>query len=127
MPMNRKLYPKNWEAIAYQIKSEANWNCEECGRPCRRPGESTKELIERIATGRLSECPVAEEVLNYPRRFVLGVAHLDHRPENCDRANLRAWCNVCHLRYDGSQMATKRQLKREREGQLNLFGGNDHA
>jgi len=126
MPMNRKLYPKNWEAIAYEIKVEADWHCEKCGRPCRQPGESLKSLVERVAIGRLSECERAEEALNFPGRFILTVAHLDHQPENCDRSNLRAWCSVCHLKYDGSQMATKRQLKREREGQLNLFGG-DHA
>jgi 5-methylcytosine-specific restriction endonuclease McrA len=28
------------------------------------------------------------------------VAHLDHDVTNCDRANLRALCQRCHLIYD---------------------------
>jgi len=33
-------------------------------------------------------------------RIVLTVAHLDHQPENCDRANLKALCQRCHNSYD---------------------------
>ena len=32
--------------------------------------------------------------------IVLTVAHLDHQPENCDRTNLRAFCQRHHLAYD---------------------------
>jgi len=31
---------------------------------------------------------------------VLTVAHLDHTPEHCDDANLKAWCQRCHNTYD---------------------------
>jgi 5-methylcytosine-specific restriction endonuclease McrA len=34
---------------------------------------------------------------------VEGGAHLDHRPENCERENLRAWCQRCHNTYDMSE------------------------
>jgi hypothetical protein len=51
----------------------------------------------------------------------LTVAHLDHRPENCQDDNLRAWCFPCHARYDVSQMALKRSRNKERKGQLTLF------
>ena len=37
MPMDRSLYPDNWEAIALQVKEEANWTCQECGKACYRP------------------------------------------------------------------------------------------
>ena len=33
-------------------------------------------------------------------KVVLGAAHLYYRPENVDPSNLRAWCQLCHLRYD---------------------------
>lgn len=39
----------------------------------------------------------------YSGRFVnvvLTVAHLDHQPENNNRANLVALCQKCHLNYD---------------------------
>lgn len=32
--------------------------------------------------------------------IVLTVAHLDHQPENCDLANLRAYCQRHHLAHD---------------------------
>jgi hypothetical protein len=43
---------------------------------------------------------------------VLTVAHLDHVPENCDLANLRAMCQGCHLHYDLEHHA---QTRRENE------------
>jgi hypothetical protein len=57
-------------------------------------------------------------------RSVLTVAHLDHAPENCDPANLRAMCQRCHLRYDRHHHAnTARNTRAERVGLLPLFGG----
>lgn len=41
MPMERHRYPDNWDEIATQVKEEAGWKCEECGKQCRRPGEPT--------------------------------------------------------------------------------------
>jgi hypothetical protein len=137
MPMNRKLYPKNWNAIARAIKTEVNWTCENCGRPCRRPGESDGELEDRIynehaqwwddlwETEDDEEFGEAEHMK--PVRFTLTVAHLDHQPQNCDRSNLRAWCSVCHCRYDLKAMPLKKRLKAERDGQLNLLVGVDNA
>lgn len=140
MLMNRKLYPANWEAIALAIKTEVNWTCEECGRPCRRPVESDGELCDRITANHpvwiKQLADVREDVLFGRRviirtpkltRFTLTVAHLDHQPENCDRSNLRAWCSVCHCRYDLKAMPTKKRLKAEREGQLNLLVGVQDA
>lgn len=133
MPMNRALYPANWEAIALEIKTAANWTCTQCGRPCRRPGESVAKFVDRLAgsihVGYLDELyeeVCDEETGGYataekPQRFTLTVAHLDHIPENCDRSNLRALCAPCHCRYDLAAMATKRRLKLERQGQLTLF------
>lgn len=120
MPMQRDLYPENWEAIALAVKDEAKWTCEQCGRPCRRPGESPLDFMARIATGKLSECRVIADYLEAPTRYTLTVSHTDHRPENCDRNNLRALCAPCHCRYDNrpEQRAIKKRLKQERLGQL---------
>lgn len=30
MPMDRSRYPANWEAIALEIKTSANWHCDHC-------------------------------------------------------------------------------------------------
>ena len=123
MPMDRKLYPPNWDAIATGIKVEVNWCCEFCGRACIRPGESVEEFCDRISTTEnLDECPVVADFRAFPRRWMMTVAHLDHVPGNCDRANLKALCNPCHCRYDLQQMGRKQLLKRERHGQLRIKG-----
>lgn len=128
MPMDRKRYPPNWEAIALQVKVAANWICEECNRPCRRPGETDEALMERIETEHpdwasdLREWQAdGDEAIEIRKlsRFTLTTAHPNHDPENPD-AELKAWCSVCHCRYDLKQMGRKQRLKRERAGQLSL-------
>ncbi|MGD1948059.1 MAG: HNH endonuclease [Leptolyngbyaceae cyanobacterium] len=132
MPMDRSLYPDNWDAIALKVKNEAHWVCEECGRICRKPKESVSEYVNRIGginklfSGWPEDVSVSEsEIKTHPQKFTLTVAHLDHHPENCDRANLKALCAPCHCRYDlqPSSMFIKQQLKLERRGQLRLEVG----
>lgn len=54
-------------------------------------------------------------------RIVLTIAHLDHMPENNDPENLRALCQLCHLRYDREHHAKTRSLARlNRQLQLPL-------
>lgn len=115
MPMQRHLYPANWEKIAFVIKHQAGWQCDRCGKACRLPDEEWIDFLKRMNWS-LEKCIQAR-----PGQYTLGVAHLDHRPQNCDLANLRAWCNPCHCRYDLAAMGTKRRLKAERNGQLRLF------
>ncbi len=134
MPMNRKLYPKNWEAIAREIKEAANWTCQQCDRPCRRPGETLFDFETRIAEHHaetwaadlyeeIDDDEFGSVVVTRDRRFVLTVAHLNHRPEDCRPENLKALCTVCHCRMDiaPNALATKRAIALERQGQLNLL------
>lgn len=116
MPMQRHLYPDNWEEIALAVKESAGWVCQWCERPCRRPGESVEDLALRLPfewVGDLFDGGFR------PTRFTLTVAHLDHDPHN-PNARLAVLCAPCHCRYDLRQMARKRQLKAERNGQLTL-------
>ena len=139
MPMNSKLYPSDWKAIASEIKESANWECVNCGRPCRKPGESIDDFSDRLVknypTNKFNG-ELFDEIRDHetggwrliprPQKFCLTVAHLDHRPENCNRSNLKALCAPCHCRYDISQMATKKRLKKERNGQYILsFCGDE--
>ena len=134
MPMNRKLYPDDWEEIAFKVKDSAQWICAECGRPCRKPGESLGQMMKRVGWSSTMEeiWPIEDWVdseefgdikIEHPQRFVLTVAHLNHRPEDCRPENLKALCAPCHLEYDNTPTARfqKRQIKAEREGQLPLF------
>ena len=65
--MDRKKYPANWEKLAKAIKDEADWKCEECGKQCRKPGEPFDT-----------------------HKNTLTVAHLNHKPWDCRRENLKA-------------------------------------
>lgn len=130
MPMDLSRYPKNWKAIALQIKEAADWHCENCQRPCRRPGESWDELEQRVKNDWEVYVEIDTEefgVVEVPKfnRFTLTVAHLNHNPMDCRRENLKALCSVCHLRYDARHHAHSRsgnQLRRrETVGQLKLF------
>lgn len=81
-PENKHRYPLNWAEIRAQVRQEAGDRCE--GSPdhpdCRAAqGQPHPETGSRV---------------------VLTVAHLDHQPEHCERANLRLWCQRCHLHYD---------------------------
>ena len=99
MPMQRELYPENWEEIALAVKEEADWKCEGCGKQCRRPGEPFDT-----------------------HKRTLTVSHQDHDPANCERANLKALCAPCHLRYDAAHHAATRAAKAIPLGQMRLEG-----
>ncbi len=86
-PENKARYPKDWKAISVSVREDAGNRCE--GSPD------------------FPECR-AENGAPHPEtgsKVVLTVAHLDHTPENCDRANLKAWCQRCHLNYDKTHHA----------------------
>lgn len=117
MPMIRHLYPVDWDEISAQVKTKARWRCQHCDRPCRKPGESLYQFEVRLG----QEFPEqVESFLQRPHAYTLTTAHLNHRPADCRPSNLRALCTPCHGRFDLAQMALKRSLKREREGQLSL-------
>ena len=127
MPMQRELYPKNWNEIAAKVKDEAGWKCEQCDRPCRKPGVEWMDFEvwlyhEYCKHGRwwndLFELQKDGTEKRKRQRFTLTVAHLDHKPENCDRSNLKALCSVCHLRYDVHHHARSRKTIK---GQLELL------
>lgn len=95
------LYPggsirsPQWRAIRVGILIRADWRCEACG----------------AKTG--DEHPVSGAPVQ------LGIAHIDHDPENNDPENLRAWCRGCHLRHDAPH---HRQSRRSLGGrQPDLF------
>lgn len=121
MTMQRENYPPDWEAIALAKKDSADWHCEHCGRPCRRPGQRWLDFANEVAEyGYSSE-------FDKPQRFTLTVAHLDQNPQNNEPSNLAALCAPCHLKHDRPYRLYNRRRKRERQGQLNLLEGQSHA
>ena len=140
---NRHLYPANWKEISLSVRAGANWRCEECGKPCRKPGEAWDEFLDRMGKTRdairwwsITHDVVDDEEFGMieipkPTRFTLTTAHLDHNPANCDRANLKALCAPCHLHYDKEIHARRRAETRSKKsrhdalsiGQMSLFDG----
>lgn len=109
MPVDYKKYPKDWKAISLEVRARSGGQCEcegECdlhqGRRCEeRGGEAAKWAKGKV---------------------VLTVAHLDHDTTNSDRANLKAMCNRCHLRYDREHHQKNARATRERKmGMQRLF------
>jgi hypothetical protein len=135
---NRKRYPANWPEIRAAILARAGNCCEQCkvknGQIIARgagPFAGTyqtdeaevhdAETGEHITRVRMSEYQVKNMV-----EIVLTIAHLDHQPENCDPTNLRAWCQMHHLRYDAAHHAeTARTTRRERLAVADMFEGSE--
>lgn len=88
MPMQRDLYPPDWDAIATDIKDACDWTCQQCGRQCRRPGEPFDTQARTLT-----------------------VAHLE--PEDHDPSApvvfVAALCPACHLASDAPRKAAKRR------------------
>lgn len=103
-PENRARYPKDWKAIVEKVRARSGDCCE--GSPafpdCRAPNGAAHPV-----TG---------------SRVVLTTGHLDHVPENCALANLRHWCQRCHLVYDRKHHAeTSAATRRARANTMELF------
>lgn len=86
---NRDRYPADWPQISKDIRFGCALGRCECEGEC---GRGTHE----------GRCPNrhGEPAYGTGSKVVLTVAHLDHTPEHCDGANLKAMCQGCHLHYD---------------------------
>jgi glutathione S-transferase len=110
-PSERARYPANWPQVAQDVKDAAKWVCE--GSP-KYPDCAAVHGHPHPVTG---------------STVVLTVAHLDHQPENVDRANLKAWCQRCHLTYDAAHHAATAAATRAAKratGDLFTPEGVDH-
>ena len=100
MPFHRERYPADWPQISREVREAAGQECEFCGASNGVPHPITGSLV------------------------VLTVAHLDHNPMNCDRDNLRALCQKCHLSYDREEHTKNASRTRSlKKGNRDLFEG----
>lgn len=135
-PDQKKRYPRDWNHISRRIRMERARNrCEQCGVPnaalvargngmyMLEDGKTHDEVTgQYVGMTRGSEM---EEALGEYRwtRVVLTVGHIDHTPENCDDANLRAWCQRCHLAHDKDHhQANARETRMSRKAAGKLPG-----
>jgi hypothetical protein len=85
-PENRKLYPRDWDAISLRIRRDrAHWHCEQCG---------AENGAQHPVTGSI---------------VVLTVHHKDRNPAHCDDGNLIALCQACHLEADQDRHVANRR------------------
>lgn len=125
MPVDWKDYPPDWEQIALRVKEAAGWVCVQCGRPCRRPGETIQAFCERLMLDAYEndeeglalpyvEGEIIPEAKAYPQRFTLTCHHPDHDKSN-PNARLEVLCSGCHLRADAQHHATNAAATRRRK------------
>lgn len=92
-PENKQRYPKNWKDIRAAILERAHNCCEFCGK-------ENHSYVLNEKTGKTV-------------RVVITIAHIDHRPENCNPDNIRALCQACHNKYDAKhRVKTRKNSKR---------------
>lgn len=104
-PENQDRYPNNWASISSGIKIDrAGGRCE-CAGECGRPAGHL------LGDGRCRNRH-GEPAYGTGSKVVLTTAHLDHTPEHCDPANLKAMCQGCHLHYDRAHHAETRMKTR---------------
>ncbi len=80
--MSKSRYPDNWEEIAFNIKSEANWKCAKCGMQCIKPEDDVSKLTKSERMKR-----------------TLMVHHRNYKPEDNRPENLVALCSADHLAF----------------------------
>ena len=104
-PENRARYPRDWKALSRSIREDR------AGLRCECAGECGRGHDGRCTAIHAHPHPVTGS------RVILTVAHLNHTPEDCDPANLRALCQACHLAYDSQHHAETRArtLREKRE------------
>ncbi len=116
MPMQRELYPPNWNEIARAVKDRAGWQCQQCAA-------AHDSCIVRDKQGRWSLAP---EGAVKPTRVMItvhhiGVDHADGTPGSprdkmdCRDENLIALCQRCHLLADMDHHIANRKANRARK------------
>jgi hypothetical protein len=135
MPVDYKKYHPQWKGqIVPDILKRAGNCCEVCKvengniifRGYIKKGLDKKEVYQDV-DGRVFDTengnllfkdiwadiePFSGNINQAPIKIVLTIAHLDHDIENNDYNNLKAMCQLHHLRYDAKHKAEKRKAKK---------------
>lgn len=143
MTFRAERYPADWPKIRAAILARANNRCETCGAPNRETivrGAADSKDAGTYAMFDGGDCFDAETGKERGAvrgseydggnvvRVILTVAHLDHDESNNDPANLRALCQMHHLRHDREDNVQRRRATaaaRAGQGALPLFNTKD--
>lgn len=133
MPIDYKLYPKNWKELRKQVLERAENKCEFCGVENYSVGArdlNGKFHLEDDIHHLNSNCGFQLFGGNFNwkmTKIILTIAHLDHDKENHDVSidRLKALCQKCHLQYDMPRHVENRKKNLvEKKGLQNLFIDN---
>lgn len=127
MPINYKLYPKDWKAIRARILEREGYRCKECR--IRNHAKGARDIFgnwhdEDAIDGMKSDDGFHYFGGDYPKiiKIVLTVAHLDHDVMNNTDDNLAALCQLHHLRHDIVQHKTNsRATRNKNKGLQSMF------
>ncbi len=133
-PELRSLYPPHWPALSRRVRFErAGGRCQKCARPhlaevrCLPDGRwfDVVAATWRDRRGRPARWPDLLEAQQIRlTRVVLAAAHLDNDPTNNRLANLRSFCQRCHLLHDRPFHLAQRWLTYRRRSAIgDLFLG----
>lgn len=141
MPVDYKKYPPDWHTrIRPAILARAGHCCEVCKVPnysivCRGMWDGVEVwqnddgAVFRLADGARLGDTYCGDVWGKEQtlvRIVLTVAHLDHDVTNNDPGNLKALCQLHHLRHDVDlHRANSRATNNKKRGLQNLFNDED--
>lgn len=135
-----KLYPggsiksPEWLAIRGHILKRAENCCEFCRVPNGRVivrgqgsdagtfGFDTGELFDENTGEQIGWYRGSEYDVGRVSKIVLTIMHLDHDPGNCADDNLKAACQMHHLRYDAKFHAQNAAVtRRAKSSQADFF------
>jgi hypothetical protein len=138
MPMDRKLYPPDWDAISKSMKDRDGWKCTKCGVP---HGMYVQRNKSEPFVWRQSERGTGEDCgWSAAKRIIVTVHHIGvPKPDGsagdpCDKMdcrpeNLTTLCQRCHLQADQEIRLSHARLTRwckaqqhiEKSGQQSLW------
>lgn len=135
MPCNYKLYPPDWHIrIRPDILKRANDCCEICGIKNKdyvfRGTWEGQDVFQTVngdlfsVDGKLIMTNSEYEIIENKNpnaqaiKIILTISHTDHDITNNDYSNLKALCQLHHLRHD---IAHHKQTRRNNKGLQELF------
>lgn len=141
--MDKKRYPKDWDAISLRVREQAGNKCQQCGVPnglliYRNNEDSSKYVYFNpdgdLITNEGVKLDIRDGADNFaiePTRVVLTVAHLGapypdgtpgdkHNKHDVRPENLAAMCQRCHLLYDMQDHIAARKRNRLKKKQQEI-------
>jgi hypothetical protein len=108
VPINLKLYPKDWKtAIRPRILKRDRNRCRKCGVKNHTWGYRDAAGSFHPVQGWSKERGKTDREGHRIFRILLNVAHIDHGLTDHSDGNLRALCQRCHVRHDRPVVAPR--------------------